>query len=193
MDRARRKAWLVAMGLAVSGAHAGEYATVSEAERVLRESLGFIPCAAGHFIYGVGATDGSYVERVFYTADSGPGPAVRARFRDPLPESGPMEEETPPLRFELQLEVARAWHATPRGEGWVVARTGWETSLRFKYTNWFGTISRRGSAWHIDWQGYRRPLLPEALLEDPRAACGLFEATDGTLPDLAAEPVNQNG
>ena len=50
-----------------------------------------------------------------------------------------------------------------------------ETALRFKYTSWFGLISRIDGEWRIEWQSYRRPMLPAPLKGQAEQICSLFE------------------
>ncbi|NND45205.1 MAG: hypothetical protein HKN58_07765 [Xanthomonadales bacterium] len=164
--------------LVVADARAGAREEVAQ---WLKNWAPFISCGPGHFIYGVGAPDGSYVERVFYAADSGPEPVFELRFRDPFPEHLPNGADFDPLRFELEIQVTRVRHAVLRGGSWTVGAPEWESALRFKYTNWFGTVSRQGGQWDVDWDGYRRPQLPESMLANPEAACGLFAEVSDSL------------
>lgn len=146
----------------------------SEAESWLRDGFEFIPCGKAHFIYGVGYIDGSYMERIFYTADSGDEPQLEIRFRDDSLIRAGSRQEVANAPFVMELRLGRAQHAIPAGPRWLV-QEGWESALRFKYTSWFGNLSWSGNGWQVNWQGYRRPMLPGPLLDEPGKTCALFE------------------
>jgi hypothetical protein len=139
----------------------------------LIENTSFIRCDDEHFIYGVGYIDGSYMERIFYVEGGGAKPGLSVQFRDAkqavLSDSG----EFGPVPFVLEMNAPRTRHATLENKKWVPG-DDWETAIRFKYTSWFGLISRKAGQWAVDWQGYRRPMLPESLTGHVDEACSLF-------------------
>ena len=82
-----------------------------------------------------------------------------------------------PLSFVLEMTSPRVRYAIPDGDSWRLAGADWETALRFKYTSWFGLISRIDGEWRIEWQGYRRPMLPASLKGQGEQVCSLFEGS----------------
>jgi len=140
----------------------------------LKESTAFIRCDSEHFIYGVGYIDGSYMERIFYVEGGGAKPILSVKFRDDdrlaLTETG----DFGPLPFVLEVKSPRTKHATLEKGVWQLSVEGWETAIRFKYTSWFGTVSRTGGQWNAQWQGYRRPMLPESVTAHVDETCALF-------------------
>ena len=138
----------------------------------LIENTSWIPCDENHFVYGVGYLDGSYIERIFFA--EGIKPELNVRFREDAlvePEPGADIDAVP---FVLEIKVPRVLHAVPSGQSWRLGEEGWESSLRFKYTSWFGEIGREDGKWQVRWQGYRRPILPESVTEHAEETCALF-------------------
>jgi hypothetical protein len=166
--------------LAVADSHRHTPADGLEIEiaRLLQEQAESVRCDASHFIFGVGYIDGSYMERIFYVEGAGDTPAVTVEFRGNLPPEihadGQILPELPGLSFVMELATPRVLHATPAGDGWRVSDDGWETALRFKFTNWFGEIRRESGEWKIEWQGYRRPMLPRYVIDNREAICAMF-------------------
>jgi hypothetical protein len=140
----------------------------------LKESTAFISCDDGHFIYGVGYIDGSYMERIFYVEGGGAKPILSVQFRDDdqivLTEPG----DFGPIPFVLEVRSPRTMYATLENGTWRLGDDSWETALRFKYTSWFGAVSRTAGLWGVEWQGYRRPMLPESVTERVEETCALF-------------------
>lgn len=141
----------------------------------LRNQFEYIACDATHYVYGVGYIDGSYMEKVFLVADEQGGPRVEAGFR---PGSSAWHAEDGDLEaraFMVEATVPRAIYAEKSGSGWRVSDEGWETALRFKYTSWFGMLSRVDGQWQAEWQGYRRPMLPADLPGNGQNVCAWFD------------------
>ena len=178
--------WLLAAALipghawAVPGRHFAASEWEHLATRWLKENTAHIRCDARHFIFGVGYIDGSYMERIFYVAGGGDHPAISVEFRatqavDPVAD-GVTPEDGTAIPFVMELEAPSVLHATPVGEGWEISDQGWESALRFKYTSWFGLISSQDDTWRVEWQGYRRPMLPESLIANTEEICSRFAA-----------------
>jgi hypothetical protein len=140
----------------------------------LKASTDYVSCDDRHFIYGVGYIDGSYMERIFYVSGDGSHPILSIDLRDGiiLPEKD--GGDIGPISFVVEITAAKVLHATPDKGGWRVNEEGWETALRFKYTSWFGTVSRRNGQWSAQWGGYRRPMLPENVKAHVKNTCDLF-------------------
>ena len=168
----------VQAGLADSHRHPPINRLEKELAGLLEEKAESVRCDARHFIFGVGYIDGSYMERIFYVEGAGDRPAVTVEFRGAgLRESGDGEQELPdiaPASFIIELQAPRVRYATPTGDGWRVSDEDWETALRFKYTSWYGEVRRENGEWKIDWQGYRRPMLPESVTGNREAICAMF-------------------
>jgi hypothetical protein len=149
-----------------------------DAVRVIEADFRSVPCGAGFFVYGVGSTDGSHVERILYVGGAGNTPTLQVKWRGAIPEpydQAVIAPDLPPLPFLLELRVPRALHGTPDGAGWRLAPDGWQTALRFKYTHWYGRIRREDGAWRIEWDGYRRPLLPGSVSDRHASICAMFQ------------------
>ena len=153
--------WLLAAAL-ISGhtwAASGRHFAASEREhlavRWLDENTAYIRCDERHFIYGVGYIDGSYMERIFYVEGGGDHPAISVEFRATLAvvpgADGATLNDDAGMPFVMELKAPRVLHASPVGERWKISDQGWESSLRFKYTSWFGLISAQDGAWRAEW------------------------------------------
>ncbi|MDX1460433.1 MAG: hypothetical protein R3348_05200 [Xanthomonadales bacterium] len=165
-----------AAAVAVLGLLAGSAGASGDAADWLRRDFDFIPCSDKSFVYGVAYIDGSYVERIFLAEGTYPGgPELQFRLRGPVWEAVDPGSDLPPAPFVLELRVEKAIHAIPSGDGWQ-REGGWESALRFKYTTWYGQISRQSGQWQVRWSDYRRPMLPASLHEDPDRTCALFGA-----------------
>ena len=140
----------------------------------LKENTAFISCDERHFVYGVGYIDGSYMERIFYVRSSQNTPVLHVRFRDQNEPRHEANGDAGPFRFVLEMKAPDVLFAVPTDDGWKVSEEPWESALRFKYTSWFGTISRRDGVWEAHWQGYRRPMLPASITEHANEVCELF-------------------
>ena len=148
----------------------------TQARAWLKENTDYITCDEQHFIYGVAYIDGSYMERIFYVEGGDERPALNVRFRDVDPAVVLSDADIEPLSFVLEMTSPKVRYALPDGESWRLGEEGWEAALRFKYTTWFGLISRTDGEWQIEWQGYRRPMLPASLKGQSEQICNLFEA-----------------
>jgi len=146
-----------------------------EARNWLKQNTDYISCDDRHFVYGVGYIDGSYMERIFYVEGGSEKPAMSVRFKDTRTVEVLPETDIEAIPFVLEMVSPRVLHALPDGDGWRLGESGWETALRFKYTSWFGTISRHDGKWEIEWQGYRRPMLPPSAMEQSEQICRMFE------------------
>jgi len=140
----------------------------------LRDSMAFIACDEQHFIYGVGYIDGSYMERIFYVRGGGDRPALSVRFRDEEQAQVPAGGDIGALQFVMEINSPKVLSASLSNGRWRVSDEGWETALRFKYTSWYGTVSRQDGQWNAEWQGYRRPMLPASVTDHVGETCGLF-------------------
>ena len=141
----------------------------------LKENTAFIRCYDNHFVYGVGYIDGSYMERIFYVEGGGDKPILTVKFKESDQEKLLENEDFGPVSFVLEVKSPKTLHATLASGKWQASKEGWETALRFKYTSWYGTVSRQGGQWSANWQGYRRPMLPESVTEHVSETCALFE------------------
>lgn len=140
----------------------------------LKESTAYISCDKDHFIYGVGYIDGSYMERILYVQGGGEKPILSVSLRGDVPEPPEPGGDVGPVSFVLEMKSPRVLYAEPVNGTWVVSENDWQNELRFKYTNWFGVASRKASVWTAQWQGYRRPMLPESVLANAEETCALF-------------------
>jgi hypothetical protein len=144
----------------------------------LRNEAGMVRCDEDTFLFGVAYIDGSYMERIFLAEDEQGGPGLDLEFhqRDNWPADGEADGggDLAAMPFSVELRVPSSRYALPSGSGWRVPPQQPETALRFKYTNWYGEISRQGGDWMVDWQGYRRPMLPDDVREHPADVCALF-------------------
>ena len=142
----------------------------------LRQNTEYISCDDEHFIYGVGYIDGSYMERIFYVRGGGSKPALSIKFQADVTAMAESDEDVEPMPFVLEMRSPEVLFATWSSGSWHVGTESWESALRFKYTSWFGTLSRRSGIWTADWQGYRRPMLPESARKNSQELCELFAA-----------------
>jgi hypothetical protein len=161
----------------------------------LVDQFDFIGCEDRGFVYGIGYIDGSYMERILIVKDPPGGtPNLSVEFRgdemvliDPLPtqiENG-VENISTAVTFMLDLKVTKFNDAVLKNRG----------SPRFSHSTWFGVIRKINDDWNIDWQGYRRPMLPDSVKDHPEAICTMFEddsrheadakiPTPPSMPDL---------
>ena len=158
--------------------HAPRNAAEMEVADLLRSTAGSVACDEKHFIFGVGYIDGSYMERIFYVEGAGNRPSIKVEFSGAgLPNAdsgGGGPPDIPPVPFVVELQAPRVLHAVPAGDGWRLGGKTWDSSLRFKYTTWYGEVRRESGAWKIDWQGYRRPMLPASVTQDREVVCAMF-------------------
>lgn len=167
--------------LLMSGIAAGSFASdppgnTNETTAIdwLQKQVEFLACNESHHVYGVGYIDGSYMERIFLVADEAGKPRVDAVFREADPTWHATESDLEPRSFTVEVKVPRALYAQKSNSGWQVSTGGWESALRFKYTSWFGLVSRVDGQWQVKWQGYRRPMLPPELLGEEKKVCSWF-------------------
>jgi hypothetical protein len=164
--------------LAVEAGEPVRSPTEAEAIRAIEAEFQHLPCGDGLFVFGVGSTDSSYLERLLCADGAGTAPRLQVKWRGEVPAAYGSEAgapDLPPLSFLLELHVSRALQGVPHGTGWQLVEGGWQTSLRFKYTHWYGQVRRQGGAWKIDWEGYRRPLLPRAVIDRRESVCAMFQ------------------
>jgi hypothetical protein len=140
----------------------------------LKENTAFISCDDQHFVYGVGYIDGSYMERIFYVRGGGDRPAITVKFREPEQRDLADDGVSGPLPFVLEMASPEVLSAIPSAKGWQVSDEAWESALRFKYTSWYGDIIWQDGEWTVDWQGYRRPMLPASVIEHADEICAMF-------------------
>ena len=160
--------------LCASIAQAAPESLEAEAGTWLRDQFEYIPCDGEKFIYGVGYIDGSYMERIFLATGDGNTPELEVRFRDHTLHEAVYREQVSGVPFVLELRISGARHASLNAGDWR-AQPGFDTALRFKYTSWFGELSWREGQWQVQWRGYRRPMMPRPLVNQPGKACDLFE------------------
>ena len=162
------------MVAAAAGTDSSEDEIRTLAIKWLESTTAFVRCDGERFIYGVGYIDGSYMERIFYVEGGGEKPILSVKFRGDDQATVNEAGDFGPLAFVLEIKAPKTLYATLINGKWQASDDGWETALRFKYTSWFGTVSRKDGQWNASWQGYRRPMLPESVTGSVDETCKLF-------------------
>jgi hypothetical protein len=158
----------------------------------LVDQFDFIGCKDKGFVYGVGYIDGSYMERIFIVKDPpGVTPDLSVDFRgdemvliEPLTtqlENG-VEKISTAVTFMLDLKVTK-FNDAVLNKNWRLSGEGLRGSPRFSHSTWFGVIRKINDEWNIDWQGYRRPMLPDSVKDHPLAICTMFEDDSRRVAD----------